>query len=123
MMKMVAQTPVRPSMGFAVASQSRSHTKIELKRPRPYPFAETICDSPVSVVDWMPSAPRQTRQMVATPITVAYGDGTGPAILNSTLRILSAAGAKIKPQTIEVGEKVYRRGQDDGRGSRGGTGQ
>ena len=71
----------------------------------------------------MPSAPRQTRQMVATPITVAYGDGTGPAILNSTLRILSAAGAKIKPQTIEVGEKVYRRGQDDGRGRRGGTGQ
>lgn len=46
MMKMVAQRPVRPRRGFAVASQSPSHTIIELKRRKPYPIAETICDTP-----------------------------------------------------------------------------
>ena len=57
--------------------------------------------------------------MVATPITVACGDGIGTEIMNSTLRILSAAGENIKPQTIEVEEKVYRRGFVSGIGPDG----
>jgi isocitrate dehydrogenase len=44
------------------------------------------------------------------PITVAYGDGIGPEIMTATLEILNGAGARIEPQVIEIGEKVYRRG-------------
>lgn len=45
-----------------------------------------------------------------TPITVAYGDGIGPEIMDATLRILDAAGAQIAPEIVEIGEKVYKRG-------------
>jgi isocitrate dehydrogenase len=48
--------------------------------------------------------------MKNTPITVAYGDGIGPEIMDATLRIIQAAGARIDVETIEVGEKVYLRG-------------
>ena len=45
-----------------------------------------------------------------TPITVAYGDGIGPEIMNATMQILEAAGAAIAIEPIEIGEKVYLRG-------------
>jgi isocitrate dehydrogenase len=45
-----------------------------------------------------------------TPITVAYGDGIGPEIMDATLHIIQEAGAQIDIETIEVGEKVYLRG-------------
>jgi len=45
-----------------------------------------------------------------TPITVAHGDGIGPEIMEATLHIIKAAGAKIDIETIEVGEQVYLRG-------------
>src|ERR671924_199748 len=45
-----------------------------------------------------------------TPITVAYGDGIGPEIMEATLHIIKAAGARIEIEPIEVGEKVYLRG-------------
>ncbi len=43
-------------------------------------------------------------------ITVAYGDGIGPEIMEATLHIIKEAGARIAVETIEVGEKVYLRG-------------
>jgi isocitrate dehydrogenase len=49
-----------------------------------------------------------------TPITVAYGDGIGPEIMNATLQILDAAGAALAIETIEIGEKVYLRGNTSG---------
>lgn len=49
-----------------------------------------------------------------TPITVAHGDGIGPEIMAETLKILKAAGARIAPETIEIGEKVYLRGHSSG---------
>jgi isocitrate dehydrogenase len=49
-----------------------------------------------------------------TPITVAYGDGIGPEIMNATLQILEAAGAALEIETIEIGEKVYLRGNTSG---------
>ncbi|MFZ4585754.1 MAG: NADP-dependent isocitrate dehydrogenase [Acidimicrobiia bacterium] len=45
-----------------------------------------------------------------TPITVARGDGIGPEIMDATLRILEAGGARIAIEEIEIGEKVYERG-------------
>src|SRR5277367_2119594 len=44
------------------------------------------------------------------PITVAHGDGIGPEIMAATLHILNGAGARIAPETIEIGERVYLRG-------------
>ena len=49
-----------------------------------------------------------------TPITVAYGDGIGPEIMTATLTILEGAGARIAPEVIEIGEKVYQRGNTAG---------
>ena len=48
------------------------------------------------------------------PITVAHGDGIGPEIMDATLRIMEAAGAQLDIETIEVGEKVYKRGITSG---------
>lgn len=41
-----------------------------------------------------------------TKITVAKGDGIGPEIMDATLEIIIAAGAKIEIEEIEVGEKL-----------------
>ncbi|HEX3643805.1 MAG TPA: NADP-dependent isocitrate dehydrogenase, partial [Ktedonobacteraceae bacterium] len=49
-----------------------------------------------------------------TPITVAYGDGIGPEIMEATISIIKEAGARIDVETIEVGEKVYLRGINAG---------
>jgi len=43
-------------------------------------------------------------------ITVAYGDGIGPEIMQVTLDILLAAGGNLEFDVIEIGEKVYRKG-------------
>lgn len=47
-------------------------------------------------------------------ITVAKGDGIGPEIMDATLKIILAAGAKLKIEEIEVGEKVYLSGNTAG---------
>jgi len=51
------------------------------------------------------------------PITVAHGDGIGPEIMEASLHIIKEAGARVKEagarvqiQTIEIGERVYLRG-------------
>ena len=49
-----------------------------------------------------------------TKITVAKGDGIGPEIMDATLEIILAAGAKIIIEEIEVGEKVYLAGNTAG---------
>lgn len=48
---------------------------------------------------------------IKTPITVARGDGIGPEIMDATLRILDAAGARLDIEEIEIGEAVYKRGE------------
>lgn len=50
----------------------------------------------------------------AVAITVAMGDGIGPEITKATLRILTAAGANIAPEFIDVGEQVYLSGHSAG---------
>jgi isocitrate dehydrogenase len=49
-------------------------------------------------------------QIAKTPVTVAYGDGIGPEIMDATIKIIMAAGAQIEPEVIEIGEKVYTQG-------------
>lgn len=49
-----------------------------------------------------------------TRITIAKGDGIGPEIMDATLEIILAAGAKIEIEEIQVGEKVYLAGNTSG---------
>ena len=49
-----------------------------------------------------------------TTIAVAYGDGIGPEIMESTLRILEAAGAPLDYDVVEVGEAVFKAGHTSG---------
>ncbi|MEP7289885.1 MAG: NADP-dependent isocitrate dehydrogenase [Chloroflexota bacterium] len=52
--------------------------------------------------------------MSNVPITVAYGDGIGPEIMNACLHVMKEAGARIDIEEIEIGEKVYLRGNSAG---------
>jgi len=47
-------------------------------------------------------------------ITVAYGDGIGPEIMDSTLEILKEAQADINFSIIEVGKNIYEKGFNSG---------
>jgi isocitrate dehydrogenase len=48
------------------------------------------------------------------PVTVAYGDGIGPEIMEASLKILRSAGARLALEKIEIGEKVYLNGHTAG---------
>lgn len=48
------------------------------------------------------------------PITVARGDGIGPEIMDATLKILDAAGARLAVEEVQIGEAVYHRGHSAG---------
>ncbi|PIR31656.1 MAG: isocitrate dehydrogenase [Alphaproteobacteria bacterium CG11_big_fil_rev_8_21_14_0_20_44_7] len=51
---------------------------------------------------------------MSTPITVAYGDGIGPEIMEATLKILMEGGAKLDIETIQIGEELYKMGFSSG---------
>tara|TARA_B100001123_G_scaffold325630_1_gene366045 strand:+ start:1448 stop:2926 length:1479 start_codon:yes stop_codon:yes gene_type:complete len=53
-------------------------------------------------------------QPQAHPITVAFGDGIGPEIMDAVLFVLAEAKANIKIETIEVGQRYYENGVSTG---------
>ncbi|MCE3254593.1 MAG: NADP-dependent isocitrate dehydrogenase [Rickettsiaceae bacterium] len=48
------------------------------------------------------------------PITIAFGDGVGPEIMEATLSILKAAEARLTFNIIEVGKNIYEKGFNSG---------
>src|SRR5579864_435247 len=62
----------------------------------------------------MEREPVVTLTAKKTPITVAYGDGIGPEIMDATLRIIIDAGAQLDMERIEIGESIYSRGITNG---------
>lgn len=50
-------------------------------------------------------------------ISVAYGDGIGPEIMESTIKILKESGAELNFDKIEVGKNVYEQGNSAGIGA------
>jgi isocitrate dehydrogenase len=48
------------------------------------------------------------------PITVAYGDGIGPEIMQAVLYVLKESEAKIRLEVIEIGEKLYEKNYTSG---------
>lgn len=47
-------------------------------------------------------------------ISVAYGDGIGPEIMQATLFVLQEAGAALDIEEVHIGEKVYHAGYASG---------
>ncbi|MGH9621414.1 MAG: hypothetical protein ACRD45_17135 [Bryobacteraceae bacterium] len=47
------------------------------------------------------------------PVTIAHGDGIGPEIMAACLHILQEAGARIQPETIEIGQNRFVGSQSD----------
>ena len=43
-------------------------------------------------------------------VSVAYGNGIGPEIMDATIKIIEATGADIRFEKVELGEDVYRQG-------------
>ena len=48
------------------------------------------------------------------PITVANGDGIGPEIMDAVMYIMRKAEARIRVETIEIGEKLYKKNYTSG---------
>ncbi|MEX1288234.1 MAG: hypothetical protein AB1Z57_09880, partial [Acidimicrobiia bacterium] len=65
------------------------------------PQAEALADS-------------STTTPTTVPVTVAHGDGIGPEIMEATLRVLQAADAPLRFQTVEIGERAYLDGHTSG---------
>lgn len=47
-------------------------------------------------------------------ITIAYGDGIGPEIMDATIEILKNSGAKLEFSIIEIGNEIYKKGFTSG---------
>jgi isocitrate dehydrogenase len=48
------------------------------------------------------------------PVAVSYGDGIGPEIMSATLHVLEEAGVPLELHPVEIGEKIYLKGQPTG---------
>ncbi len=55
-----------------------------------------------------------TTTPTTVPVTIAHGDGIGPEIMEATLRVLQAADAPLRFQTVEIGERAYLEGHTSG---------
>ena len=62
----------------------------------------------------MSSVVQLNQKPQAAPVTVAYGDGIGPEIMEATLKILAEARVPLNIDTIEVGQKFYEKGVTTG---------
>jgi isocitrate dehydrogenase len=67
----------------------------QIDQSRPMGSAESLVPAPARVV-------------------VAHGDGIGPEIMDATLRVLAAAGAKLDIAEIKVGKDIYLAGNSSG---------
>lgn len=61
----------------------------------------------------LPSA-ELLRNPAPVPVTLASGDGIGPEIMDVTLRLLEAAGARLDLRPITLGQAVYAQGHTSG---------
>jgi isocitrate dehydrogenase len=69
-----------------------------------------FCSGPLRRVLQREQEMTMSSSVARRSITVARGDGIGPEIMDATLEILKAAGARLDYEFIEVGQKVYERG-------------
>lgn len=55
-----------------------------------------------------------SEEEASKAITVARGDGIGPEITEAVLRILEEGGARLAPEEVDLGEKVFLSGNTSG---------
>ena len=60
------------------------------------------------------STPTVPSSMPTTPITVIRGDGIGPEVVDSALRLITEAGAKLDIEECRAGAEVFRDGDQTG---------
>lgn len=60
------------------------------------------------------ASPTPTTAPGTATIAVAHGDGIGPEIMDATLRVMDAAGARLHCLPLELGEAVYLAGHSAG---------
>lgn len=48
--------------------------------------------------------------MNSNSITIAYGDGIGPEIMDAVMKIIMKSGAKLNVETIDIGQSQYNKG-------------
>ena len=58
--------------------------------------------------------PQPSADATRHTVALAHGDGIGPEITQSVLRVLEAAEAPVDFEPIEIGEAVYRQGHTSG---------
>ena len=80
---------------------------MSLDQPNSQPTIQLGTEADAQIAAAVPSVER-------VPISIAYGDGIGPEIMTATLSILQAAGARLAPERIEIGEQVYLSGNTSG---------
>jgi hypothetical protein len=75
-------------------------------KPRPQKF-----HGEAPLTEYEPALSRSaTSSRPATSISVAYGDGIGPEIMNASLKILRAAGANLAIEQVEIGRRFQSTG-------------
>lgn len=62
----------------------------------------------------MTQTPSDSSKHALPKVAVAHGDGIGPEIMDASLRILRAAGAKFEELPLELGEAAYLAGHTSG---------
>ncbi|PEN14570.1 isocitrate dehydrogenase [Longibacter salinarum] len=80
----------------------------------PEPTTHTSSDGASAQVQLSPTPRRRLEETGVVPIAVAYGDGIGPEITESVLRVLDHADAPLSYDVIEVGRSAYERGITSG---------
>ncbi|MBX9774593.1 MAG: NADP-dependent isocitrate dehydrogenase [Xanthobacteraceae bacterium] len=79
------------------------------------PIDVTVRPLPHSMSQFQVAADTIVKSVeTATPVTVAFGDGIGPEIMNACLKVLLEAGAKIAVEPIHIGERLYKQGETSG---------
>jgi isocitrate dehydrogenase len=58
----------------------------------------------------------QASKSGAVPVTLAFGDGIGPEIIQASLKVLIEAGARLAVEPVDIGEAIYRGGNSAGIG-------
>lgn len=67
----------------------------------------------VHIDSFRPSSP-EPEQLAPARISVAFGDGIGPEIMQASLQVLMAAGARLEIEPVDMGERVYLAGHSAG---------
>jgi isocitrate/isopropylmalate dehydrogenase len=74
----------------------------------------TLTDSQILYIRAALQYFRSARMTSSIPITVAYGDGIGPEIMEAVLYVLKESGALLTIETVELGQRIYNQGAQDG---------